>query len=71
MNKPYVKKFDENRELINPIRGSYLNEFPNRRMRKFKKVPNSTKIARCSADNNRVIRTNKHLKQPENNYLKN
>jgi hypothetical protein len=67
MNKPYVKEFNKNGELNNPIKGLYLNEFPNRRMRRFKIIPNSTKIARCSDDNCTVIRTNKYLKQTENN----
>jgi hypothetical protein len=76
MNTPYVKKFDENGQVTNPIKGAYINPFPNRHKRRFmsglsKQAPSSTKIARSSADDHKVIRTGKHLKQPENNYLKN
>lgn len=31
MNTPYVKKFDENGVVTNPIIGKYKNESPNRR----------------------------------------
>jgi hypothetical protein len=37
MNIPYVKQFDKNGTLLNPIKGSYLNEFPNRSERHKKK----------------------------------
>jgi len=39
---------------------SIISEFPNRRQRRsIGKVPSSTKIAKCSANNKNVIRTNK------------
>ena len=34
MNTPYVKEYDKNGELLNPINGKYVNEFPNRQQRK-------------------------------------
>lgn len=34
MNTPYIKHFDENGVLKNPIIGSYLNHFQNRRKRR-------------------------------------
>jgi len=34
MNKPYVKQYDKNGIVINPIIGSYVNEFNNRRVRR-------------------------------------
>jgi hypothetical protein len=37
MNSPYVKIYDEKGELINPINGAYVSEFPNRAARKFRK----------------------------------
>lgn len=36
MNIPYVKQFDNNGVLLNPIKGSYLSEFHNRRARREK-----------------------------------
>lgn len=33
-NTPYVKQFDENGHLLNPIQGSYVSPFPNRQRRK-------------------------------------
>ena len=36
MNKPYVKEYDENGKLINPIKGSYVSEFANRAARRNK-----------------------------------
>lgn len=36
MNIPYVKKFNENGELINPITSVYASEFPNRFERRRK-----------------------------------
>ena len=36
MNIPYVKKFNENGELINPIASVYASEFPNREKRRHK-----------------------------------
>lgn len=33
-NEPYVKQFDENGTLTNPINGVYQNEFPNRKERR-------------------------------------
>jgi hypothetical protein len=37
MNVPYVKQFDENGVVKNPINGKYVNEFPNRSQRNAKK----------------------------------
>jgi hypothetical protein len=34
MNTPYVKRFNENGELLNPINGTYMSQHPNRRQRK-------------------------------------
>jgi hypothetical protein len=34
MNKPYVKQFNENGELVNPIKGIYASVFPNRERRR-------------------------------------
>jgi len=39
--------------------GNVINQFPNRRQRKFNIVPNSTKIAKCSMSEPSVYRTNK------------
>lgn len=36
MNTPYVKKYDGNDVLTNPINGKYVNEFPNRQQRNSK-----------------------------------
>lgn len=35
MNKPYVKKYDENGVMINPIERVYLSTEPNRAERRF------------------------------------
>ncbi len=35
-NTPYVKQFDENGKVTNPIKGSYLHEFENREERRAK-----------------------------------
>ncbi|MCK9430042.1 MAG: hypothetical protein M0R17_08570 [Candidatus Omnitrophica bacterium] len=32
-NTPYVKKYDKDGQLTNPIEGNFINEFPNRRSR--------------------------------------
>ena len=37
MNIPYVKKYDENGELTNPINGVYVSSFPNRQARARRK----------------------------------
>jgi len=34
MNKPYVKQYDKNGKVTNPIIGSIQSEFPNRRSRR-------------------------------------
>ena len=34
MNKPYVKQFNENGEIANPINGAYLHSFKNREKRR-------------------------------------
>ena len=34
MNIPYVKKYDENGVCINPIKGIYINRYPNRAQRR-------------------------------------
>lgn len=33
-NKPYVKQYDANGNVSNPIKGSYLNKHPNRKERR-------------------------------------
>lgn len=38
MNIPYVKRYDSNGTLLNPINGKYANVFPNRSARKSEKV---------------------------------
>lgn len=35
-NTPYVKEYNKNGEVTNPINGIYKNEFPNRRERRKK-----------------------------------
>ncbi|HPC09808.1 MAG TPA: hypothetical protein PLN85_01885 [archaeon] len=42
MNKPYVKQYDNNGVLINPIETSYTSKFPNREYRR-RKLPRFTK----------------------------
>ena len=37
MNTPYVKQYNEEGEVINPINGKYVSQFPNRRARANKK----------------------------------
>lgn len=55
MNEPYVKKYNKQGELINPIRGMYVNQEPNRSERRAHmygvstpygkgRKPNSTKL---------------------------
>lgn len=34
MNKPYVKEYDENGIVLNPIVGSYRTKYPNRKERR-------------------------------------
>jgi len=34
MNVPYVKKYNENGQVTNPIKGNYISEFPNRKERR-------------------------------------
>ena len=34
MNQPYVKQYDNNGVLINPIKTAYVSEFPNREYRR-------------------------------------
>lgn len=49
MNKPYVKQYNENGEIINPIKRAYLHQFPNTSTRrkiqngklKFSEITNS------------------------------
>lgn len=36
MNKPYIKQYNADGTISNPIVGSYLNEHPNRRQRRYK-----------------------------------
>lgn len=36
-NKPYVKKYDKEGVLLNPIKGIYRNPFPSRRQRNIEK----------------------------------
>lgn len=37
-NTPYIKKFDDEGKLLNPIKGSYINTLPNRHERRKKPV---------------------------------
>jgi hypothetical protein len=56
MNKPATHKQVEELKVGQAI----IAEFPNRRQRRsIDKVPNSTKMAKCSANNRNVVRTNK------------
>ncbi len=34
MNEPYIKKYDENGEVANPIKGSLIPNYPNRKERR-------------------------------------
>jgi hypothetical protein len=36
INQPYVKKYNENGELLNPINGKFVSQNENRSMRKTK-----------------------------------
>lgn len=36
MNTPYVKKYNEKGELLNPIKGRFINRFPNRMQRRLR-----------------------------------
>jgi hypothetical protein len=45
LNVPYVKKYDENGKLLNPIKGIYLSGVSNRRKsKKFRFMNNSKSI---------------------------
>lgn len=35
MNKPYVKQYNEDGTISNPIQGIFVNKFPNRSKRRF------------------------------------
>jgi len=64
MNIPYVKEYNKNGEVINPIRGIYTSPFPNRRTRRaITKLPNSTKIAKSSRSSSKILRRNKFKPQ--------
>lgn len=39
-NQPYIKRFDAKNELINPINGAYIHEYPNRKKRRQLKQKN-------------------------------
>lgn len=41
MNKPYVKQFDEQGILLNPIVKSYKSNYPNRKQRRTKFNPHA------------------------------
>jgi len=45
-NKPYVKMYDKNGEVKNPIQGSYLHKLENRMMRREKR--NTHRFMGCS-----------------------
>jgi hypothetical protein len=59
MNKPYVKQFDKNGELLNPIKKGrpYLSEFPNKeaRSRKTKKKNNKIPVNSRGVNTRRVV----------------
>lgn len=57
MNQPYIKKYNENGQLMNPIIGAYINHFPNRRKRREKEVP------MMGYPSNRIIVQVEHDKQ--------
>ena len=40
INAPYVKQFDSNGTLLNPIKGSLVSNFPNRKQRRQIKQKN-------------------------------
>lgn len=35
MNKPYIKSYDENGVVSNPIQGSLISKLPNRKQRRY------------------------------------
>ena len=39
MNVPYVKRYNKEGDLLNPIEYRYVSPFPNRRMRRTKMTP--------------------------------
>lgn len=47
MNKPYVKQYDENGLLLNPIEGKYTHSGPNRKMRNAKPPRYFNNSANC------------------------
>ena len=46
MNRSYVKQYDDKGILLNPIKGSYISEFPNRQQRHSKPSGNNRKNTR-------------------------
>lgn len=66
MNTPYVKTFDQNKNVSNPIIGSLLNNFPNRKTRR----QNKRKTRFHGESNNIHLTVNKYskylrIRQPE------
>lgn len=49
MNTPYVKQYDDNGNVSNPIEGTYLSKFKNRheRRKKMKEFPHIKQFVNC------------------------
>lgn len=61
LNIPYVKKYDNNGQLINPIRGAYISEFSNRKQRR--EILNEPPFFGCSKNVHlSVVKTGKYLR---------
>lgn len=57
-NKPFTHE-----EVSSLKAGQILvNEYPSRRMKKYNRVPKSTKLGKGSMNNSNVFRTNKYKK---------
>ena len=59
MNTPYVKEYDKNGELLNPINGKYVNKFPNRQQRKA----NNTRFFNNKKSHQMVVHENTAYKK--------
>ena len=75
MNVPYVKQQDENGKCINPIKGKYVNEHPNRKerrepMQKFRFAGNGNNYPLTVHKTTKFVRTLQHihLKDKSGNY---
>lgn len=61
MNTPYVKEYNELGELLNPIKGKFVNKFPNRQQRK----PNRQRFFNNRATHQIVIHGNDAYRKVE------